>query len=110
LATAVFAYLFLQHLPSEILVLLSEDDPVGMRAVADTANRLISLHSPQGHDACAAIAGKDDQDFDLVAGTLGAKHKKLRIPVPKRPQHQQQAGSGQQGGPHSRVQDQTYSL
>ncbi len=111
LATAVFAYLFLQHLPCEILVLLSEDGSVGMRAtIADTANRLISLHSPQGRDAWAAIAGKDDQDLNLVAGTLGAKHKKVRIPVPKRPQQQQQAGSGQRGGPHSRVQDQTYSL
>jgi hypothetical protein len=110
LATAVFAYLFLQHLPREILVLLSEDDPVGMRAIADKANRLIALHIPQCRDACAAIAGKDDQDLDLVAGTLGAKHKKVRIPVPKRPQQPQQAGSGQQGGPHHRVQDQTYSL
>jgi hypothetical protein len=34
-ATAVFAYLFLQRLPREIRVLLSEDDPADMRAIAD---------------------------------------------------------------------------
>jgi hypothetical protein len=41
-ATAVFAYLFLQRLPREIRILLSEDDPADMRAIANKADRLIA--------------------------------------------------------------------
>jgi hypothetical protein len=45
-STAVFAFLFLQRLPREIRVLLSEDDPADMRAIADNADRLIAMHVP----------------------------------------------------------------
>jgi hypothetical protein len=75
-ATAVFAYLFLQRLPREIRVLLSEDDPADMRAIADKAYCLIAMHVPQGHDACAAVSPLDDSEGDLVAATDGARHKK----------------------------------
>jgi hypothetical protein len=76
-STAVFAYLFLQRLPREIRVLLSEDDPADMRAITDKADRLIAMHVPQGHDACAAVAGLDqDLDQDLVAATSGAKRRR----------------------------------
>ncbi len=96
-ATAVFAYLFLQRLPREIRVLLSEDDPADMRAIADKADRLIAMHVPQGHDACAAVAGLDlDLDQDLVAATGGARKKK-KVLAARQPQ-QQQAVSGQRGG------------
>jgi hypothetical protein len=100
-ATAVFAYLFLQRLPREIRVLLSEDDPADMWAIADKADRLIAMHVPQGHDACATVSAVDEQqDLDLVAATGGARHKKKLSP-PQRPQ-QQQGGSGQRGGPSHR--------
>jgi hypothetical protein len=58
--TAIFTYLFLQRLPREIRVLLSEDDPADVRAIADKADRLIAMHVPQHHDACAAVAGGED--------------------------------------------------
>jgi hypothetical protein len=97
-ATAVFACLFLQRLPREIRVLLSEDDPADMRAIADKADRLIAMHVPQGHDACAALASSDqDQDQDLVAATGGARRKK-KVLAARQPQQQQQVASGQRGG------------
>ncbi len=92
LATAVFDYLFLQRLPREIRVLLSEDDPADMRAIADKADCLIAMHVPQGHDACAAIAGFD-QDQDLLAATGGARRKK-KVLAARQPQQQQQVVSG----------------
>jgi hypothetical protein len=100
-ATAVFAYLFLQRLPREIRILLSEDDPADMWAIADKADRLIAMHVPQGHDTCATVSAADEQqDSDLVAATGGARRKK-KLPPPQRPQ-QQQGGSGQRGGPPRR--------
>jgi hypothetical protein len=93
LTTAVFAYLFLQRLPWEIRVLLSEDDPADMRAIADKADRLIAMHVPQGHDACAAVAGFDEPDQDLVAATGGVRRKK-KVLAAKWPQQQQQVASG----------------
>ncbi len=96
-ATAVFAYLFLQRLPREISILLSEDDPADMQAIADKAGRLIAMHVPQGHDACAIISAADKPKQELVAAIGGAWHKK-KLPAPKRPQHQQQGNSGQRGG------------
>jgi hypothetical protein len=95
-ATAVFAYLFLQRLPSEIRILLSEDDPADMRAIADKADRLIAMHVPQGHDVCATVSPEDNWEGDLVAATGGDRRKKKFL-VSKRPQ-QQQSGAGRQGG------------
>ncbi len=99
-ATAVFAYLFLQRLPREIRVLLSEDDPADMRAIADKADRLIAMHVPQGHDACSAVSAADELELDLVAATGGIRRKK-KLPPPQRPQ-QQQGGPGQRSGPSRR--------
>jgi hypothetical protein len=74
--STIFANLFLQRLPREIWVLLSEDDPADMQTVADKTDRLIAMHVLQGHYACATVASKDDQDVDLVASILGARSKK----------------------------------
>jgi hypothetical protein len=52
------AFLYLQQLPREIWVLLSEDDPAGMRAIAKKADWLIAMHVPQSHDACVAVTVK----------------------------------------------------
>jgi hypothetical protein len=104
-STAVFAYLFLQRLPREIRVLLSEDNPADMRAIADKADRLIAMRVPQGHDACATVSLEDDGDGDLVA-TMGGERRKKKFPVPKRPPQQQQASAGRQGGFSRRGTDQ----
>jgi hypothetical protein len=55
-STTAVSYLFLQRLPREIRVLLSEDDPADVRAIADKADRLIAMHVPQGHESCAPPA------------------------------------------------------
>jgi hypothetical protein len=81
LATTVFAYLFLQCLPQDIRVLLSEDDLADMRTIADKADRLIAMHVPQGHDACATVLAVDEQEQDLVASTGGARRNK-KLPLP----------------------------
>jgi hypothetical protein len=62
LSAAVFAFLFLQRLPQEIRVLLSEDDPANMRAIAEKDDRLIAMHVPQSHDSCAVVAAAEQLD------------------------------------------------
>ena len=90
-STAVFAFLFLQRLPREIRVLLSEDDPANMRAIAEKADRLIALHVPQGHDSCAAIGGDvTDEGSDVVAAAHARKKKQPKKPAQQRPQQQRQ--------------------
>jgi hypothetical protein len=75
--TEVFAFLFLQRLPREIRVLLSEDDPADMRAIAEKADRLITMHVPQSHDSCATVAAEDvADDSDVVAALQGARSRK----------------------------------
>ncbi len=75
--TAVFAFLYLQRLPREIRVLLSEDDPANMRAIAEKADRLIAMHVPQSHDTCAAVAAADSsEDAEVVAALQGARSRK----------------------------------
>jgi hypothetical protein len=107
-STAVFAYLFLQHLPHEIRILLSEDDPADMRTIADKADRLIAMHVPQGHDTCATVSPEDDWEGDLVAA-MGGERRKKKFLVSKRPPQQQQAGSGRCGGSSHRGSDQSAS-
>jgi hypothetical protein len=89
--TAIFTYLFLQRLPREIRVLLSEDDPADVQAIADKARHLIAMHMPQHHKTCAAVAGSENSDpGNVVAATQNARRKKLKLPVAQRPQQQQQ--------------------
>jgi hypothetical protein len=72
--TAVFAFLYLQRLPREIRVLLSEDDPANMRAIAEKVDRLIAMHMPQSLDTCAAVTAEDSfEDADVVAALQGAR-------------------------------------
>jgi hypothetical protein len=75
--TAVFAFLYLQRLPREIRVLLSEDDPANMRAIAEKVDQLIAMHLPQSHDTCAAVAAEDSyEEADVVAVLQGAQSRK----------------------------------
>jgi hypothetical protein len=101
--TAVFTYLFLQRLPREIRVLLSEDDPADVRAIADKADCLIAMHVPQHHDACAAVAGGEDSDpGDIVKAAPEVRRKKFKLPTAQRPQ--QQKGQGRRQEPPRRPQ------
>jgi hypothetical protein len=86
--TAVFTFLSLQRLPREIRVLLSEDDPANMRAIAEKADRLIAMHVPQSHDSCAAVATDDVfEDPEVVAALQGARSRKDKFA--KRPQQKE---------------------
>ncbi len=89
--TTVFAFLFLQRLPREIRVLLSEDDPADMRAIAEKADRLIAMHVPQSHNSCAAVPAEDPaDDSDVVAALQGARSRKDKgIRRPQQPPPQQ---------------------
>jgi hypothetical protein len=83
-STAVFAFLFLQRLPREIRVLLSEDDPADMRAIADKADRLIAMHVPQSHEACAAVAADSrSEEPGVVAAAQAARSRKGKRPQQK---------------------------
>ncbi len=68
-------------------MLLSEDDPANMRAIAEKADWLIAMHVPQSHDACAAVAADDSsEDAEVVAALQGAQSRK-----DKSSRHPQQA-------------------
>jgi hypothetical protein len=76
-STAVFAFLFLQRLPCEIRVLLSEDNPADMRVIADKAERLIAMHVPQSHESCAAVAAEPRPEEPCVmAAAQAARSRK----------------------------------
>ncbi len=80
-STVVFAFLFLQRLPREICVLLSEDDPVDMRAIAEMADRLIAMHLPQSHDSCVAMSTDEQlEDTDTLVSAQGARSCKGKGP------------------------------
>jgi hypothetical protein len=71
-----FFYFFLQRLPREIRVLLSEEDPKDIRAIAEKADRLVDLHVPQHHDAVAAVADLSEDEAADVAAVKNNKFKK----------------------------------
>ncbi len=60
-----------------------------MRAIAKKADRLIAMHAPHSHDACAAVATEDQpEELSMVAAAQGARSHKGK--GPKRPQQLQQ--------------------
>jgi hypothetical protein len=62
-----FFYFFLQRLPREIRVLLSEESPADIRKVAEKADRLMVLHCPQHHDTVAALPCSSEDEADVAA-------------------------------------------
>jgi hypothetical protein len=63
-----FLFFFLQRLPREIRVLLSEEDPADIRKIAEKADRLVIHYTPQQHDTVAALPlSSDDEDGDVAA-------------------------------------------
>jgi hypothetical protein len=55
LDSPLFFYFFLQRLPGEFRVLLSEEDPKDIRRIAEKADKLVTLHVPQLHDTIVAL-------------------------------------------------------
>jgi hypothetical protein len=83
-STAVFAFLFLQHLPRQIWVLLSEDDPADMRVITEKAVRLIEMHVLQSHESCAAVAAEPRlEEPCVVAAAQAARSRKGKRPQQK---------------------------
>jgi hypothetical protein len=72
--SSFFCYFFLQRLPREIRVLLAEEDPSNMRAIADKADKLVALHSPQGHDIVAAAAADTGSDEEEATAAAAVKY------------------------------------
>jgi hypothetical protein len=72
-----FFYFFLQRLPHEIRVLLSEESPADIRKVAEKVDRLMVLHCPQHHDTVAALPcsseDEDEADVAVVKQRYGKK-------------------------------------
>jgi hypothetical protein len=59
-------------------VLLSEEDPGDIRAIAEKADRLASLHVPQHHDTVAAVADLTDEETEVAAVKSGEKKKQFK--------------------------------
>jgi hypothetical protein len=75
-STSFFCYLFLQRLPREIRVLLADEDPANMRAVADKADKLMVMHSLQAHDMAAVPQQESDSEYeDAVTAVKGGFKK-----------------------------------
>jgi hypothetical protein len=52
-----FVYLFLQRLPREVRILLSNDDVSNMQAIVEKADGLITYHWLQSQDLATVAAG-----------------------------------------------------
>jgi hypothetical protein len=73
-----FAYHFLQRLPREVRLLLSQEECRDMQSLAEKADGLMALHVPQHHDVAAIPAEQQEQaddtgDVAAVSGTSGKK-------------------------------------
>jgi hypothetical protein len=76
-----FAYHFLQWLPREVRVLLSQEECRDMQSLAEKADGLMGLHLPQHHDVTAVPTEQqepadDTGDVAAVSGRSGKKGKK----------------------------------
>jgi hypothetical protein len=69
-----FAYFFLQRLPREVRILLSQEPVADMRALAEKADALMALHVPQQHEVAAVVPPEpDDATVAAAARSSGAK-------------------------------------
>jgi hypothetical protein len=76
-----FAYHFLQRMPREVRVLLARDCSKDIRALAEKADELMSLHLPQQHDVTAVAAVDTEQstaagDEDFAAAVQKGGNKR----------------------------------
>ena len=86
---AFFAYHFLQRLPREVRILLAHDDYTDMRALAEKADQLAAMHTPQ-HQVVAA-ATEEEEDVAAVVNRQQKKKKKKVFKI-------QPGGSSGNGG------------
>jgi hypothetical protein len=99
--SSFFCYFFLQRLPREIRVLLAEEDPSNMRAIADKADKLVALHNPQGHDMVAAAATDTGSDEEEAIATAAVKYRQRKKFVKKKQHNSKHAArddSADRGG------------
>jgi hypothetical protein len=94
--TSMF-FFFLQRLPWEIRVLLADENPGDLRAVADKADKLVALHSPQLHDMAAAAVNESGSDATAAvkSGNRGGRKQFRRKKAAK--QRERRDHSGDQG-------------
>jgi hypothetical protein len=69
-----FAYFFLNRLPREVRILLSQEPVSDMRALAAKADALMALHVPHQHEV-AAVAPQDSDDGTVAAAAKGGGKK-----------------------------------
>jgi hypothetical protein len=82
-----FAYFFLQRLPREVRILLSQEPVADMRSLAAKADALMALHVPQQHEV-AAVAPSDAEDSTVAAAAKSSGRKSA--PRKKKPFHRRQ--------------------
>jgi hypothetical protein len=70
-----FADFFLQRLPREVRILLSQEPVADMRALAEKADALMALHVPQQHEV-AAVAPPEPDDATVAAAAKSSGAKK----------------------------------
>jgi hypothetical protein len=72
-----------------------------MRAIADKADKLVALHSPQGHDLVAAAAadtGSDDEEATAAAAVNYSQRKKFNKKKQQNSKHAARDDSVDRGG------------
>jgi hypothetical protein len=69
-----FAYFFLQLLPREVRILLSQEPVADMRGLAAKADTLMALHVPQQHEV-AAVVPPDAEDGTVAAAARSSGKK-----------------------------------
>jgi hypothetical protein len=83
-----FAYFFLQRLPREVRILLSQEPVADMCGLAAKADALMVLHVPQQHEV-AAVAPSDAED-STVAAAARSSGKRTGQQKKKKFQHRRQ--------------------
>jgi hypothetical protein len=82
-----FAYFFLNRLPREVRILLSQDPVSDMRALAAKADALMALHVPHQHEV-AAIAPQEPDDGTVAAAA--AKNSSRKAVAQKKKKYRRQ--------------------
>jgi hypothetical protein len=82
-----FAYFFLQRLPREVRILLSQEPVADMRGLAAKADALMALHVPQQHEV-AAVVPPEAEDGTVAAAARSSGKKAAQRK--KKQQHRRQ--------------------
>jgi hypothetical protein len=100
-SSTFFFFFFLQRLPREIRVLLADENPADLRAVADKADKLVALHSPLSHDMVAVASNEPDSEGeDAAAAAVKSSNRGGRKQFRRKKaarQHERREQSSDQG-------------